>query len=52
MIVPRRGTDVCDRASLEPHVLTANGNEDLDSWGPRYIWGRFTKYTWNIQGDN
>jgi hypothetical protein len=35
-----------------PTVLTAYGNEDMDSWGPRYIWGRFTKYTWNINGDN
>lgn len=35
-----------------PTVLTAYGNEDLDSWGPRYVWGKFTKYTWNIQGDN
>lgn len=35
-----------------PTVLTAYGNEDLDNWGPRYIWGRFNKYTWNINGDN
>jgi hypothetical protein len=31
-----------------PTVLTAYGNEDIDTWGPRYIWGRFEKYTWNI----
>jgi hypothetical protein len=31
-----------------PTVLTAYGNEDTDTWGPRYIWGRFKKYTWNI----
>jgi uncharacterized protein (TIGR03000 family) len=33
-----------------PTVLTAYGDEDAgaDTWGPRYIWGRFTKYTWNI----
>jgi hypothetical protein len=31
-----------------PVILTAHGNEDIDTWGPRYIWGRFTKYTWNI----
>lgn len=35
-----------------PTVLTAYGNDDLDHWGPRYIWGRFTKYTWNLNGDN
>jgi hypothetical protein len=31
-----------------PTVLTAYGNEDDQTWGPRYIWGRFKKYTWNI----
>jgi uncharacterized protein (TIGR03000 family) len=31
-----------------PTVLTAYGNEDNMTWGPRYIWGRFNKYTWNI----
>jgi hypothetical protein len=31
-----------------PTVLTAYGNEDTGTWGPRYIWGRFKKYTWNI----
>jgi hypothetical protein len=31
-----------------PTVLTADGNEDGVNWGPRYIWGRFNKYTWNI----
>jgi hypothetical protein len=31
-----------------PTVLTAYGDEDSVSWGPRYIWGRFKKYTWNV----
>jgi hypothetical protein len=31
-----------------PTVLTADGNEDEQTWGPRYIWGRYKKYTWNI----
>jgi hypothetical protein len=31
-----------------PTVLTAYGNEDSGTFGPRYIWGRFNKYTWNI----
>jgi hypothetical protein len=31
-----------------PTALTAYGNEDGINWGPRYIWGRFDKYTWNI----
>jgi hypothetical protein len=32
-----------------PTVLTAYGNADVNTWGPRYIWGQFTKYTWNIE---
>jgi hypothetical protein len=31
-----------------PTVLKAYGNEDSNAWGPRYIWGKFDKYTWNI----
>jgi hypothetical protein len=31
-----------------PTVLTAYGDQDIDSWGPRYIWGRFQTYRWNI----
>jgi hypothetical protein len=31
-----------------PVVLWAYGNEDIDKWGPREIWGRFNTYTWNI----
>jgi hypothetical protein len=31
-----------------PTVLTAYGNDDATNWGPRYIWGQFTKYTWNL----
>jgi hypothetical protein len=31
-----------------PTILTAYGNEDLASWGPRYIWGKFKDYTWNL----
>jgi uncharacterized protein (TIGR03000 family) len=33
----------------DPTVLKAYGNEDENTWGPRYIWGRFDKYTWNIE---
>src|SRR5262245_61394092 len=32
-----------------PTILKAYGNEDLHYWGPIYIWGRFEKYTWNIE---
>ncbi|MGE3806155.1 MAG: hypothetical protein AB7K24_15900, partial [Gemmataceae bacterium] len=32
-----------------PTVLTAYGNEDMTHWGPRYVWGAFKTYTWNIQ---
>jgi hypothetical protein len=31
-----------------PTTLTAYGDADSPTWGPRYIWGRFKKYTWNI----
>jgi hypothetical protein len=31
-----------------PTVLKAYGNEDIDTWGPKYLWGKFTTYTWNI----
>jgi hypothetical protein len=33
-----------------PTILKAYGDEDINTWGPRYIWGRFDKYTWNING--
>jgi hypothetical protein len=31
-----------------PTVLKAYGNEDVTQWGPRYIWGEFKTYTWNL----
>jgi hypothetical protein len=31
-----------------PTVLKAYGTEDTNNWGPRYIWGRFKTYTWNL----
>lgn len=31
-----------------PTVLTAYGDDDTQTWGPRNIWGRFDNYTWNI----
>ncbi len=35
---------------FNPVVLTADGDEDDYTWGPEHIWGRFNKYTWNING--
>jgi uncharacterized protein (TIGR03000 family) len=32
-----------------PTVLKAIGNETGYVWGPRYLWGQFDKYTWNIE---
>jgi hypothetical protein len=32
-----------------PTILKAYGDEDIHTYGPRYIWGRFDKYTWNIE---
>jgi hypothetical protein len=34
---------------INPTTLKAYGNEDTDVWNPAPIWGKFTKYTWNIQ---
>jgi len=31
-----------------PTVLKAYGNDDTTTWGPRYIWGTFKTYTWNL----
>jgi hypothetical protein len=31
-----------------PTVLRVSSNEDDISWAPRYIWGKFVKYTWNV----
>ena len=31
-----------------PTVLKAYGNEDANNWGPRYIWGNYKTYTWNL----
>jgi hypothetical protein len=31
-----------------PTVLKAYGDADSNNWGPRYIWGRFKTYTWNL----
>jgi hypothetical protein len=28
--------------------MTAYGDDDSTTWGPRYVWGKFNKYTWNI----
>ncbi len=35
---------------FNPVVLTADGDGDDTTWGPQHIWGRFNKYTWNING--
>ncbi len=31
-----------------PTILKAFGNDDVTTWGPRYIWGTFKTYTWNL----
>jgi len=31
-----------------PTVLKAYGDADGTNWGPRYVWGRFKTYTWNL----
>jgi hypothetical protein len=45
-------TDICVvEHRINPTTLTAYGDDDNQTWGPRQLWGRFTKYTWNINGD-
>jgi uncharacterized protein (TIGR03000 family) len=35
----------------DPTILTGYGDEDDSAtWGPRYIYGDFQTYTWNIEG--
>jgi uncharacterized protein (TIGR03000 family) len=35
----------------DPTILTGYGNEDASpTWGPRYIYGDFKTYTWNLLG--
>ena len=36
---------------VSPVVVTAYGDADTQSWGPRYLWGAYTIYTWNIQNE-
>jgi uncharacterized protein (TIGR03000 family) len=31
-----------------PVTVTGYGDQDTDTYGPHYIWGRWNKYTWNI----
>jgi hypothetical protein len=47
-IAPGLAQVVVIEQRINPVVLTAHGNEDIDTWGPRYIWGSFQTYTWNI----
>jgi hypothetical protein len=48
-VLPGSAQTITVEHRWNPTVLTAYGNEDIDTWGPRYIWGRFNKYTWNIE---
>jgi len=47
-IQPGMGQTYIIEHRWNPTVLTAYGDQDIDSWGPRYIWGRFQTYKWNI----
>jgi hypothetical protein len=48
IVEPGRSGVVTINHRWNPTVLKAYGNEDQESWGPRYVWGEFKKYTWNI----
>jgi hypothetical protein len=47
-VLPGQSQVITIEHRWNPTVLTAYGNDDSSTWGPRYIWGRFTKYTWNL----
>jgi hypothetical protein len=47
-VLPGQSQVITIEHRWNPTVLQAYGDDDASTWGPRYIWGRFTKYTWNI----
>lgn len=47
-VLPGQSQVITIEHRWNPTVLQAYGDDDASGWGPRYIWGRFTKYTWNI----
>jgi hypothetical protein len=47
-LVPGGSQAYTVNARFNPVTLKALGNDDAEEWGPSYIWGRFKKYTWNI----
>jgi hypothetical protein len=49
VVAPKASQAIVIEHRLSPTVLTATGGEDLNTWGPRHIWGKFDKYTWNIE---
>jgi hypothetical protein len=48
-IGPGQSQSVVIQQKWNPMVLRAYGNDDVTQWGPRFIWGTFTTYTWNLQ---
>jgi hypothetical protein len=49
MVAPGQSSWFMIEHKWNPTVLRAYGNEDTTGWGPRYIWGTFKTYTWNLQ---
>jgi hypothetical protein len=47
-VQPGQSTSITLDHKWNPTILTAYGNQDNSQWGPRYIWGRFKTYTWNL----
>jgi hypothetical protein len=47
-VVPGGSQVYTVEARYNPVTLKALGNNDDEQWGPSYLWGRFKKYTWNI----
>jgi hypothetical protein len=47
-VQPGQSTSFTLDHKWNPTTLTAYGNQDNSQWGPRYVWGRFKTYTWNL----
>jgi hypothetical protein len=47
-VQPGQSTALTLDHKWNPTILTAYGNQDNSQWGPRYVWGRFKTYTWNL----
>jgi hypothetical protein len=45
---PGSSTVIMIEHRWNPTTITGYGNQDVNNYGPRTVWGQFDKYTWNI----